>query len=493
MAANWELQLISSIVRNTNDGSKLFGEAQSKGITSTTLGNAEARAIWSSIDLHYSRPHNYGKIPSEQKLLEQYQYLDLPTPQEDFIDLCTYVKEMHMERKAEKAIEKFHESKKAGATNAAQELVSTLSVLCQEVTLNADVDFNEVALNETISDIATIKENKGCVGLPFPWEQLTEGTGGLNPGDFAMIYALPKSMKTWIGLVIAAHIAMTGRRVLIYSKEMNWANMRRRMACIMAKVDYTRYRKGRMSEVEELQVMEKLAWFSEECGGRIIFSALDRADGTAGGPNEVRAKMNLYKPEFVFLDSCYMLQLPNNDNPYDWKNMTAVNGQIKQIAKSTNVPILGIFQESERAALKYKGQSRGTASIAMNTNVVQDVDIAIQCIYNKHERQITLKIACGRETMLEGFTIHAHAAENFEYCSDKMWEVGCGEDDKPEKGAPPPAAVERMISTVGSMIGDIAADGEAHVVQVPSVRKHTPLVVSLKEDEDTFEDEDIDD
>lgn len=65
MAANWELQLISSIVRGEAPGD-LFESAQKEGIEFRTFGGMEAKNLWASIDAHYRRPHNFGHVPSEQ-------------------------------------------------------------------------------------------------------------------------------------------------------------------------------------------------------------------------------------------------------------------------------------------------------------------------------------------------------------------------------------------------------------------------------------------
>ena len=428
--ADWGLQLITTVVKDP-ESPKLFEEAKTKGIRTEMFGNAEARAVWGGIEYHYNRPEIFGHIPSEMLLKERYTSLELPVAQENFEDLCLLIKNRYTRKKAEEAIEEFSLSSTASTDGALSSLYAELSEIQEHYVSTSDRNFTELALRETLNELTALNENSGIVGMPFPWEKLNAATGGIQPGDFILTYALPKSMKTWVGLYIAVHLATTGRKVLVYSKEMMWETMRRRIACIVGKVDYGKYRKNTLSDLEKHQLLESLSWFEETCEGDIEFTTADRADGTPGGPAEVRRKLELYRPQFILLDSAYMLELPNGSaNAYDWKAMSLVNRQLKQIAKTTGVPIMAIYQENERAAYKYKG-TRGTASLAMNTSVVMDCDLTIRIVYNKKRQELSLHLPASRETLDDGFTIHANAAENFAYAHDKLWEVG-EDSDEPE-------------------------------------------------------------
>ena len=83
--ANWELQLISSVVRS-DDPPKDFETCIKQGVQFGTLSSIEAKTLWSSIEAWYTRPHNFGHIPSEESLQEQFPNLDLPKPLENILD-----------------------------------------------------------------------------------------------------------------------------------------------------------------------------------------------------------------------------------------------------------------------------------------------------------------------------------------------------------------------------------------------------------------------
>mgnify|MGYP001487823397 CR=1 FL=1 len=447
--ANWELQLISSVIRS-DESSKSFETCLRQGIQFKVFSSIEAKTLWSNIEAHYTRPHNFGHIPSEESLEEQFPNLDLPRPLENLVDLCEKVKTGHLKRQADKHISSYMELLDEDPFKAVADLTSDLASLQEEATSNNDVSFSKVALQECISDIQNTMTSSGLTGMPWPWARLNLATGGIQDGDFIMVWALPKSMKTWFGLVVAAHILSTGRRVLVYSKEMTWDAVRRRITSILAKVDYTKLKKGDLSNAERahyFETIEKLA--DPDFPGELFFTNADRADGSPGGPTEIRRKMEAYRPHFVLLDSSYMLELPNSGaNALDWKQLSIVNRQLKQLSKSSGVPILAILQENERSAMKY-AKSRGTASLAMNTGAVMDCDVGIRIVYHSKRKEISVHLAAARETTDPGFTIHAIPGTNFSYAHDKLHNVGDDfkEEDEQNDQVPEPRIEAPVIQS----------------------------------------------
>tara|TARA_R100000152_G_C6755809_1_gene179552 strand:+ start:1 stop:1098 length:1098 start_codon:yes stop_codon:yes gene_type:complete len=321
---------------------------------------------------------------------------------------------------------KWQEDSRANPFSALSDIHDTLGSLQEKASATTDVTFSDVALEETIAELRRTGDTEGLTGMPWPWARMNQATQGIQPGDFIMCWALPKSMKTWFGLIVAAKLFRAGHRVLVYSKEMTWDQMRRRITAINAKVNYTRLKKGSLSTIEQAHYLETVAQHcADDFRGEIIFTDCDRPDGSPGGPAEIRRKIDTYRPEFVLLDSSYMLELPginSGSNALDWKVLSAINRQIKQIAKTTGIPIMAILQENERSAYKYN-KSRGTASLAMNTGAVMDCDVGIRLVYHKAKQEISLHLAAARETTDDGFTIHALACENFDYAHDTLYAI----------------------------------------------------------------------
>lgn len=450
--ANWDLQLVSAIVRGQGGQPRdLFERAQQNGIRFTTFGSIEARNIWAEIDRFHARLDSFGQIPSETWLRDRNPSVQLADLTDGFNEACNKVKEGWARREMAKFMKEYEESADDNMASAMNTFFQKLGDLQDSARVNRDVRYRDVAVHETEEDLCRTRDNNGVTGMPFPWPKMNEATQGIQPGDFIMIWALPKSMKTWIGLIITAHLFALGQRVLIYSKEMRWDSIRNRINCLLAKVDYTEHKRGTLSEEDRARLRETVRKLSDPSfTGELFFTDADRLDGSPGGPREIRSKIDKYHPHFVLLDSSYMLEMPDaGSRALDWNQLALVSRQLKSIAKTTGVPMLAILQENERAAFKYN-KSRGTASIAMNSGAVMDCDIGIRVVYKRSLNQISLHFAACRETTIKGFTINAIACTNFDYVSEELHAVGEEEDaDKVTRPAPemPAKPPERQKST----------------------------------------------
>ena len=245
--------------------------------------------------------------------------------------------------------------------------------------------------------------------------------------------------NTWIGLVMANYLMECGYRVLVYSKEMVWDKIRDRIACIKAMIGYAGFTKNTLRADERFRLLAAIEQtVSDSYPGELIFTSCDKPDGTAGGPAELRAKIQTYKPHFVFLDSSYMLELPGVKDAYDWRAIAGVTRALKQISKSTGIPMLAIMQENERLALKYGNKGRGTASISMFSNMIQDADVGIRVVNHATRDETSLVMAACRETNWPGCTIHTKLCQNFDYAHDHLYGIEEVSGDEDEAMPDPP-------------------------------------------------------
>ena len=435
MAANWELQLLSAIVRGeAGTPAELFERAQVLGVRHEWFGQLEAKSVWARVAAHYSRPTNFGHIPSEDALAALFPSLELPDCTDNFEDLCALVREGYLKRRSDALVSAFQQESHEDIVSALESLHAKLGSLKEQVVASDDASFKDVAMDIVIRTIENAKSGNGMTGLPWPWAKLNEETGGIHPQDFILVWALPKSMKTFWGLIVSAYLLSLGYKVLVYSKEMTLEIVILRLAAILAKVDYTKLKKGKLSQYEEETLLETVHMISETSfSGNLFFTNANRLDGSAGGPAEITKKIETYNPDFVLLDSSYMLEMPDMDgSPLDWKNLAALTRALKQVCMAKHVPMMAILQESETQAFKYKN-SRGTASLAMNKGAVMDCDLGINLVMHKKRKELSIRFSAGRELLADGFTIHAQACENFDYAHDHIHQVGDDGEDEDEE------------------------------------------------------------
>lgn len=434
--ANWENQLITAIVRGGEEAPKMFRRAGEQGVDESRLSSSAARVIWKKIEAHYGRPDNWGHIPSETRIKEWGNNFEFTTPVENFDDICGKVREGYLRKRGDDLINAYLENASVNVEGALETLQIGARSLSETVALTRDVSFKEVGLSQMTAILHKVKQNDGLTGFPWPWAPLNMATGGIQPGDYIMVWATPKSCKTWFGLLVALNLYMRGLKVLVYSKEMTWKTLLQRICCILARVDYGRLKKGKLSPEEEMHFLTAVEQFtSADHPGELIYTSADRASGAVGGPDEIQEKVELHRPDFVFLDSAYMLELPGtNANPLDWKSLSVVNRRLKAIFKNTGIPGLALFQENEVQGYKYR-KTRGTASLAMNKGAVMDCDLGIHLVMHQKKQELSIHYAAAREIHGKGFTIHARPCENWGYAHDHLHSLGDDAEEEPQQQA----------------------------------------------------------
>ena len=430
MASSWELQLISAIL-TSDEPVKRYDACVLSGIHYNMFDTMEGKQLWRFLEAYHVRPERPGYLPSVQTVKEKYAAIDLPTPMECLEDLCDNVRNGFLRREAEKSLEGFKTGLRTNPLAAMADYVSVLTTLQDKNMPAVDKKFSEAGPELRVEvEVRRDKKDK-LPGMPWPWPIMNEQLGGMAPGDYYLAWALPKSGKTFWGLIIVAHLYKEKKRVLVYSKEMTWEVLRDRLACIITKTNYTDWKKGRLTVEQSEAILAELAALSAASdAGEIIFTQADRLDGSPGGPAEIAKKMAIYRPDFVFLDSSYMLELPNTDgSQLDWKNLLLISRTLKALCKRTKIPLLAIMQENETQALKGKG-TRGTSSMAFGKMASADCDGGFNLVYHKFRRELSVKYSILREAEGDGFTMHMQPCHNFDYVHDTLHDVG---DDYAER------------------------------------------------------------
>ena len=124
------------------------------------------------------------------------------------------------------------------------------------------------------------------LGLTYGLDLLDLHTGGLMPGELAVIGARAKTGKTMLGLHVMAAAVRQGHRPLVYTLEMSLKEIRDRLSALFSGVSYDRLSHRRLSEEEKQKLWEAREELRElggiqieapEEGDRTVASLLSRA------------------------------------------------------------------------------------------------------------------------------------------------------------------------------------------------------------------------
>lgn len=93
-------------------------------------------------------------------------------------------------------------------------------------------------------------------GIPFGWPEVTEEMFGIHPRELAIVAATPGQGKSWAACKVALEAASAGKRVYFASLENDKEMTMRRLDCIVSRVPYTDYERGRLNAFQMQAVKE---------------------------------------------------------------------------------------------------------------------------------------------------------------------------------------------------------------------------------------------
>lgn len=280
------------------------------------------------------------------------------------------------------------------------------------------------AYEQLQTDYNTLASANGVTGIPFPWPILNDDTQGMQPGQFIVLYGRPKSMKTWIALVIAVHAYLKGMRVLVWSLEMNEMQMLRRIAAIIAHVDYDLFKKAKLDPAALQRIWQILLTIRDEelltvnGVGHTSSLMVTQPRGESSGTGALQAKITEFNPDLVVVDGMYLMRDDRQKvRSIDWKAVAHISQDLKGTARIFQIPIIGVTQANRGADKDPK--KADLAELAYADAIAQDCDLCLrvhkQKDQNTNDWEIVLSIPGGRETQLDGFVVNGMACSNFEF------------------------------------------------------------------------------
>lgn len=198
---------------------------------------------------------------------------------------------------------------------------------------------------------------------------LDDATGGINDGDLVYVVGRPQDGKTTLLLHLIARWYWEGKTVLVISNEIPWKDMLFKIDSILAGIPVGERRSGKF-QPESKEKLKYLQYLQKQVPNKIIVPKHPVRTSI-----EVQNLMRLYKPDIVCIDGAYLMS--NDTSPEaigDWKVLAAVSRDLKQIANTLEVPIVGVIQANRGAS---EGDKVAGHNIAGTDAFFQDPDIVI--------------------------------------------------------------------------------------------------------------------
>ena len=213
---------------------------------------------------------------------------------------------------------------------------------------------------------------------------------GISKGQLGILLAYPAIGKSWMAMYLAVKAWENGRVPMILSLEMTEQEVRNRIYTIAGdgKFSHRAISAGRIDESEFKD------WAEKNVSGKQPFKIISNDGGSEVTPNVIRAKIDQYKPDIVFIDYLQLMQ----DNAGTGQNETVkiknLSRELKLLAISEQVPIVAIASAtpddaSDLESVPQLGQVAWSRQIAYDADWVlamgrkQNSD-ALECAFRKN-------------------------------------------------------------------------------------------------------------
>jgi hypothetical protein len=429
--ANKEMQLVSRI-SHTGE----LSSAIDWGVTSEDFLSNEGRAMFNHLIGYYTQVGSSGSIIGPQAMTQFYpNFVRCDDPTMTLSALCLEVRKQRLAMECQSKLGLVQQLLAYDPIEAMGLLNRTTSELNSVgFGKNSDMMLGP-AYNNIVSKYCLQRSGVDLSWGKWPWEPLQVATQGLQRDDYICFYGRPKSMKSWVLAYFVAWLFNSGRRVLIYTKEMTQDNIFMRVIACLAEIDYQSFRAGNLSASEEY-ALHAIGRYIHAMQASQQIICLSGRDAPKGGDTVpwLRAKIDKYQPEMFAIDGLYLMSDVYRARK-DHERVRNISRDIRQMILDTGVPGLVTLQANRAAA---KNEDANLDEIAFSDSISQDCTAIIRTINEKETPTIQLVVGGSREWTLNGIRINGLPARDFTfngYLTAKEIQKAKEHDSEPEDNA----------------------------------------------------------
>lgn len=410
--AGLEVRLISNTIK-TGD----FKPLADNDLTEADFQTLEGKEWFKFLKTTYRSRETYGEVPSLDRFKRRFPSFPYAPTSDSVRALVGELVQSNAvtdgQLMVEEAREYLEEGDLAAAFTSMQEFLSFWN--------KRQAEGGDIVLSKSSGllreQYESIKNADGMLGIPWPWEPCNEETLGMQGGQLIVIYGRPKSMKTWVALVIAVHAYLYHHaRVLFYSREMGREQLLRRAASIIAGLDYRDVKRAKLSKSDEAELFAALDMLeaSEQVNatgrkGTFIISN-DRGPSLGATMDLLKEKARDEQVDLLVIDAVYKLKDSRTKaRDSDWKTQANVIQDAKDVGVDLNIPVIAVTQANRKAATKASKVDIG--EVAFTDTVGMEADLLCRIIKGKDPEtglpEIVLAWPATRDEELEPFLINA--------------------------------------------------------------------------------------
>lgn len=368
---NIELEIISNIIDRS-----AVKDAKKAGITSDFFRTSLAREAW---DWAFSEYEANAEVPDETRLLRQFPDFDYRPTKNSIGALYKEAVDLYMDKDTQDAIAKMEKMLIEDELDARTVIIEGIEMLkdIQSTRMANDGAFLRDSTQQLKSRYELRQKTDGVIGIPYPYDCMNAMTGGMGAGEVIYIYGRPGQMKSWLLAVIAAHSAKAGKRVMMYTKEIDDVSFMERVASIVLEVDYSSFRSGHLPPEES----DRFYDFIDHPGNYVkgdLFFVTDKGCKYSRTVDQLMAIAERIEPDILFIDGFYLLNPGRaSTKKADHEKIKDISRSIKSYAQSLGIPVVCTSQANREG--KNNASVGTTEDAAFSDAVGQDADAMFRC------------------------------------------------------------------------------------------------------------------
>lgn len=417
--AHPELKLISNLIKHGD-----FSQILKKRVTPALFETEEGKTLFKWMWDQYHHPDHRGEVASLERLQKRFPQFDYKPSRDSVEALILDMKRDRLNSELSDIIEEM-----GALVDEDEDPALILAAALQGLRdLNAESqDDDGMLLSNSIDVIKqeyeTMSQAGGLTGLPWPWEPVNRATGGIQPEELVIVYARPKTGKTWLAVAIAAHAyGCANARVLVYSKEMSKKAMLRRCASVICDVDYAKLKSGSLSDderddfydaLDSIKAMERDANRTEGRKPAMLFiSDKKRAEGTV---DSLMARAEKFKPDLIIVDGFYLMtDGRTKTKKMSWDTNAHITQDLKGMAQQLEVAVIGTTQANRSGA---DSPTTDMTDVSFGDGASMDGDLLIRAFRGPNPEGkgacVAMTFPGMREAQLNPFLIKFNPGQDF--------------------------------------------------------------------------------
>lgn len=397
-------------------------KALSRGVHEGWFSDPILRSAWAEVTKHTSRPATRNETPSIKRLERKIVGLKVLSycPEEPMSELIADMIDVRARATIQGGIIDIDEAlNSSGVEAAAETLIQISRQLLQDMTVQSHMAMSLVdSIPDYMETYAAVAQGGGITGMPCPWGPLNNATGGLQAGCLYVVYAPPKSGKTFFGLELGAvHPFERGNaRVLVMTYEMPVKQIFRRILSRLCRLDYGHVLQGSLSLDARDQAWDCLTELQEtqiDAARENVehtYKDIRVAHGQGLGVSHVRAEAEMFEPDIILVDGLYLMSDDRSKSrDASWRSNTHITQDLKVLATELNIPIVATTQANREGAKRKAGAGMSDyTDVGFGMGAVMDADFLLRLhkVKNAHdEDRILVTMPAVRESVTDAFVL----------------------------------------------------------------------------------------